>query len=98
MAQILIPDEPEQDPTTGDLTAIPTAKPSKAEMKKYLLLIPPETYADLDALVMLRNIERKRAGGKAYSLNQLIIGLLSDYLDEPEIKKELSKARQLMGA
>jgi len=92
----IVIEEPDQDPTVNSLSEQPEKVPKK-DLKKYLFLVHPKTYADLSALVAVRNLERVRNGSRAYTLNQLLTALVNEYLDRDEIKDELDKAREILG-
>lgn len=90
-----------EDPTLADMSApVPkrrTGGPTKKDLqKKYMLLIDPEQFEDVNAIVMYRDHNRRKTGGKAYSMNQLIVSLLDDYLKGEETQEELKKARKFM--
>ncbi len=93
----LIIEEPDEDPTISQVAETKRAKVPKKDLKKYLVLIHPDTYAELTALVASRNLDRIRNGSRAYSLNQLLNGLVDEYLERDEIKEEVAKARKKLG-
>ncbi len=94
MSKKIIIDEPDADPTVKNLT---DDKPKKEIAKRYLFIAQPDIYADLNALVISRNVERIKTGGRrAYSLNQLLNDLVREYLEQDEIKAEVAKAHKTL--